>query len=90
MNSSNETPTESSLPSQELPSGGVSRSRLELWAVIAHKSIAIGTGLVLLPWTMRHYDAGDWKPLAANAIALTTIATGKSLVDVLKAVVKPR
>lgn len=87
---SDETSTESNLSSQALPSGDVSRSRTERLVVILHKTIVIGTGLALLPWTMKHYDAGDWKPLAANAIALTTIATGKSLVDVLKAVVKPR
>lgn len=74
-------------------SGPSSSSRLHAWVAAVHKTVGLGTGLVLLPWTIERYDisnGADWKPLAANAIAITTIATGKSLVDVLKAVVKPR
>lgn len=86
----NEASNDSNSTESEPASGDSSSSRLHAWVAAIHKTAGLGTGLVLLPWTIERYNGGDWKPLAANAIAITTIATGKSLVDVLKAVVKPR
>lgn len=88
--SANETPTESSSQLPESQSGGSSRSWWSHATVLLHKTIGLGTALYLIPWCLKRYETGDWKPLAANAIAVITIATGKSIVDVLKAVVKPR
>jgi hypothetical protein len=90
MQDSNDTLTQSSSPPVAVQSGGSYPSWWSRATVLLHKTIGLCTALYLLPWTLRRYESGDWKPLAADGIAVITIATGKSIIDVLKAVIKPR